>query len=50
MQRQNRFSDKTLNGDKIGDIFMRLIHSCRFNRVNSFADLLAMANHPADVK
>jgi hypothetical protein len=53
MHRQSRVSDETLNGAQIGDILMGLIHSCRFNRVdrvNSFADRLAMANYPEEMK
>ena len=29
---------------------MSLIHTCRLKRVNPFADLLALANHPEEVK
>ena len=29
---------------------MSLIHTCRLNRVNPFAYLLALANHPEEVK
>ncbi len=49
MHRKNSLSYKTLNGARIGDLFMSLIHTCRLNRVNPFAYLLAMANHPKEV-
>ena len=50
MHRKNSLSYKTLNGARIGDLFMSLIHTCRLNRVNPFAYLLAMATHPEEVK
>ena len=50
MHRKNSLSYKTLNGARIGDMFMSLIHTCRLKRVNPFADLLALANHPEEVK
>jgi len=50
MHRKNSLSYKTLNGARIGDLFMSLIHTCRLNRINPFAYLLAMANHPKEVQ
>jgi hypothetical protein len=50
MHRKNSLSYKTLNGARIGDLFMGLIHTCRLNRINPFAYLLAMANHPKQVQ
>ena len=50
MHRKNSLSYKTLNGARIGDLFMSLIHTCRLNRGNPFAYLLALANHPEEVK
>jgi len=32
------------------DLFMRLIHTCRLNRINPFACLLAIATHATEVK
>ncbi len=29
---------------------MSLIHTCRLNRINPFADPLAKSNHPEEVK
>ena len=50
MHRKNSLSYKTLNGARIGDMFMSLIHTCRLNQVNPFAYLLALANHPKEVQ
>ncbi len=36
MHRKNSPSYKTLNGARIGNMFMSLIHTCRLNRVNPF--------------
>ena len=50
LHRKNSLSYKTLNGAGTGDLFMSLIHTCRLNRVNPFAYLLAVATHPEEVK
>jgi len=50
MHRKNSLSYKTLNGARIGDMFMSLIQTCRLNQVNPFAYLLALATHPEEVK
>ena len=50
LHRKNSLSYKTLNGARTGDLFMSLIHTCRVNRVNPFAYLLAITNHPEEVK
>ena len=50
MHRKNSLSYKTLNGARVGDLFMGVIHTCRLNRVNPFAYLLALATHPEEVK
>ena len=50
LHRKNSLSYKTLNGARIGDLFMSLIHTCRLNRVSPFAYLLALATHPEEVK
>jgi hypothetical protein len=50
LHRKNSLSYKTLNGARVGDLFMSLIHTCRLNGVNSFAYLLALATHPTQVK
>ena len=50
LHRKNSLSYKTLNGAQTGDLFMSLIHTCRLNRINPFAYLLAIATHPKEVK
>jgi hypothetical protein len=50
LHRKNSLSYKTLNGARVGDLFMSLIHTCRLNEVNSFAYLLALATHLPQVK
>ena len=50
LHRKNSLSYKTLNGARVGDLFMSLINTCRLNRVNPFAYLLAIATHPEEVK
>ena len=50
LHRKNSLSYKTLNGAQTGDLFMSLIHTCRLNRVNPFAYLLAITTHAKEVK
>ena len=38
-------SYKTLNGARVGDVFMSLIHTCQLNQVNPFEYLLALQEH-----
>jgi transposase len=49
LHRKNSLSYKTLNGARTGDLFMSLIHTCRLNRINPFAYLLALATHAKEV-
>ena len=42
-------SYKTLNGARIGDVFMSLIHTCQLNRVNPFEYLIALQEHSQEV-
>ena len=50
LHRKNSLSYKTLGGARTGDLFMSLIHTCRLNRINPFAYLLAVATHAENVK
>ena len=50
LHRKNSLSYKTVNGARTGDLFMSLIHTCRLNRVNPFAYLLAITTHAKAVK
>ena len=45
LHRKNSMSYKTLNGARVGDIFMSLIHTCQLNRVNPFEYLKALQEH-----
>jgi len=49
LHRKNSMSYKTLNGARVGDIYMSLIHTCELNRVNPFEYLLALQEHSQDV-
>jgi transposase len=50
LHRKNSLSYKTLNGARVGDLFMSLIHTCRLNHVNPFDYLVAIATHPEAVQ
>lgn len=50
LHRKNSLSYKTVNGARTGDLFMSLIHTCRLNRVNPFAYLLAVSTHAGAVR
>jgi transposase len=50
LHRKNSLSYKTATGARTGDVFMSLIHTCRLNRINPFAYLLAIATHPENVQ
>ena len=49
LHRRNSMSYKTLNGARVGDVFMSLIHTCQLNRVNPFAYLIALQEHAQEV-
>ena len=40
---------KTMNGARVGDLFMSLIHTCELNRINPFDYLTELLRHPAEV-
>ena len=40
---------KTLNGARVGDVFMSLIHTCQLNRVNPFEYLVTLQEHSREV-
>jgi hypothetical protein len=50
LHRKNSLSYKTLKGARTGDLFMSLIHTCRLNQINPYDYLLAIAQHPQQVK
>jgi transposase len=45
--RKNALFYKTLNGARVGDLFMSLIHTCELNGVNPFDYLTELLRHPA---
>lgn len=49
LHRRNSMAYKTLNGARVGDVFMSLIHTCQLNRVNPFEYLTALQAHSQDV-
>lgn len=49
LHRKNALFYKTLNGAHVGDLFMSLIHTCRFNDVNPFDYLTELQGHAADL-
>ena len=40
---------KTLNGARVGDVFMRLIHTAELNGIAPFDYLVALQRHHRDV-
>jgi transposase len=50
LHRKNSLGYKTLNGARVGDLFMSLIHTCRLNEVNPFEYLLALATNADAVR
>jgi len=49
LHRKNALFFKTLNGARVGDIFMSLIHTAELNRQNPFDYLVALQRHAAEV-
>jgi transposase len=49
LHRKNSLFYKTLNGAKVGDIFMTLIHSAELEGVDPFDYLVALLRHPQAV-
>ena len=49
LNRRNAFFYKTLNGARVGDLFMSLIHTCELNGVNPFDYLTELIRHPAEL-
>ena len=47
--RKNSLFYKTLNGARVGDIHMTLIHTAEINGVNAFDYLVALLRHPTEV-
>ncbi|MBF0564793.1 MAG: transposase [Nitrospirae bacterium] len=49
LHRKNALFYKTQHGADIGDMFMRLIHTCYLNGVNAFDYLTELQKHVADL-
>jgi transposase len=50
LHRKNALFYKTVNGARVGDLFMSLIHTCELNKVNPFDYLTELLRHPAEIK
>jgi transposase len=49
LHRKNALFYKTMNGARVGDLFMSVIHTCELNRVNPFDYMTELLRHPAEV-
>lgn len=49
LHRKNSLFYKTLNGARVGDLFMSLIHTCELNGANPFDYLTELQRHSADL-
>ena len=49
LHRKNALFYRTMNGARVGDLFMSLIHTCGLNGVNSFDYLLELLRHTVEI-
>ncbi len=49
LHRKNALFYKTLNGARVGDLFMSLIYTCELNEVNPFDYLTRLQEHADEV-
>jgi hypothetical protein len=49
LHRKNALFYKTMNGARVGDLFMSLIHTCELNKVNPFDYLTELLRHPGEL-
>src|SRR5271165_4990821 len=49
LHRKNALFYKTMNGARVGGLFMSLIHTCELNKVNPFNYLTELLRHRAEV-
>ncbi|MDQ1470679.1 MAG: transposase [Bryobacterales bacterium] len=49
LNRKNGLFYTTMNGARVGDLFMSLIHTCELNKVNPFDYLKELLRHPAEI-
>ena len=50
LNRKNALFYKTLNGARVGDLFMSLIHTCELNNANPFDYLTELQKHSEELK
>ena len=50
LHRKNSLFYKTLNGARVGDLFMSLIHTCELNGANPFDYLTELLRHAEELK
>lgn len=50
LHRKNSLFYKTLNGARVGDLFMSLIHTCELNGANPFDYLTELQRHSVALK
>jgi transposase len=49
LHRKNSYFYKTLNGARVGDLFMSLIHTCELNDINPFDYLTELQKHAGEL-
>ena len=49
LHRKNALFYRTMNGARVGDLFMSLIHTCDLNGVNAFDYLVELLRHPKEL-
>jgi len=49
LHRKNSLGYKTVEGARVGDLFMSLIQTCRLNGINAYQYLLALARNVAAI-
>jgi hypothetical protein len=50
LHRKNALFYKTMNGARVGDLFMSLIHTCELNKANPFDYLTELLRQPVEMK
>lgn len=50
LHRKNALFYRTLNGARVGDLFMSLIHTCELNGVNTFDYLTELKRHAVELR
>jgi hypothetical protein len=49
LHRKNALFYKTVNGARVGDLFMSLLYTAELARINAFDDLVALLKHPEEI-